>query len=255
MVYHDLLSDREMDFLVDYSTPRLSNARIIPNSNRALTAADKANPKKAKTVSKTNQVWLQDIVFKEKAVHDLVTRDPLDYVLRELMDPYSYSVQHEVLLKLSRKLELATQLNVTERFATSQYQVSISLRVSRIVVWRNVTRQSSVKVTNYGIGGLCEVHMDPQGFFDGRELVPERANTVSVGDYIATLMGWLKDPAKGGAGTAFVDSHGYADVVMPEKGAAAFWMDLWTGGKKDGRSQHGGCPVVAKSKWILNKCE
>ena len=124
MVYHDLLSDREMDFLVDYSTPRLSNARIIPKSNRALTAADKANPKKGKTVSKTNQVWLQDIVFKEKAVYDLVTKDPLDYVLRELKDPYSYSVQHEVLLKLSRILELATQLNVTERFATSWYIAS-----------------------------------------------------------------------------------------------------------------------------------
>ena len=97
--------------------------------------------------------------------------------------------------------------------------------------------------------------MDPQGLFDGKELTPERASAVAEGDYIATLMAWLKDPAQdGGAGTAFVEPD-YSDVVMPEKGAAAFWMDLKTSGSKDGRSQHGGCPVLTKSKWILNKCE
>ena len=70
---------------------------------------------------------------------------------------------------------------------------------------------------------------------------------------LGTFMAWLKDTPAGG-GTAYI-YPGLEGVVMPEKGAAAFWMDLWTGGKKDGRSQHGGCPVVAKSKWILNKCE
>ena len=48
------------------------------------------------------------------------------------------------------------------------------------------------QVTNYGLGGLCEVHMDPIGYFEGREIPPERAHTVAVGDYLATLMAWLK---------------------------------------------------------------
>ena len=112
-----------MDFLVDYSTPRLSKGRELPNSNRKLLAADKYNPKKGKTVAKTNQVWLKDIRYNETERYDLVSMDPIDFVLRELKDPYSYSVEIEIMLKLSRKLELATNLNVTERFATSPYQV------------------------------------------------------------------------------------------------------------------------------------
>ena len=132
VVYHDLLSDREMDFLVDYSTPRLSNARVLPDSNKRLSAADKANPKKGKTVAKTNQVWLFDIAFHEEDTYDQVSLEPLDYVMRELKDPYSYSVQHEIMLKLSRKLELATNLNVTERFATSPYQVSRYIKLKTL---------------------------------------------------------------------------------------------------------------------------
>ena len=121
-----------MDFLVDYSTPRLSNKRVIPNSNAALSAADKGNPKKGKTVSKTNQVWLKDIKYNETERYDLVSTDPMDFVLRELKDPYSYSVEIEIMLKLSRKLELATNLNVTERFATSPYQVGHAVQYKAI---------------------------------------------------------------------------------------------------------------------------
>ena len=40
---------------------------------------------------------------------------------------------------------------------------------------------------------------------------------------------------------------------MPEKGAASFWYDLTSEGYRDASSQHGGCPVLKGSKWILNK--
>ena len=40
---------------------------------------------------------------------------------------------------------------------------------------------------------------------------------------------------------------------MPEKGAAAFWYDLQSDGKREQKSMHGGCPVLKGSKWILNK--
>ena len=40
---------------------------------------------------------------------------------------------------------------------------------------------------------------------------------------------------------------------MPEKGAAAFWYDLVSNGFRDKTTQHGGCPVLKGSKWILNK--
>ena len=40
---------------------------------------------------------------------------------------------------------------------------------------------------------------------------------------------------------------------MPVKGAASFWYDLTSEGYRDATTQHGGCPVLKGSKWILNK--
>ena len=40
---------------------------------------------------------------------------------------------------------------------------------------------------------------------------------------------------------------------MPVKGAASFWYDLTSEGYRDTTTQHGGCPVLKGSKWILNK--
>ena len=61
-------------------------------------------------------------------------------------------------------------------------------------------------MTNYGLGGLCEAHIDPVGYFNGQELVPEKKHVVAAGDYIATLMAWLKDAPKMGGGTAFLNN-------------------------------------------------
>ena len=36
-------------------------------------------------------------------------------------------------------------------------------------------------------------------------------------------------------------------------GSAAFFADLDQANRQDQRSSHGGCPVLAGSKWIINK--
>ena len=46
---------------------------------------------------------------------------------------------------------------------------------------------------------------------------------------------------------------GFDGTILPEKGAAAFWYDLTAEGNRDKTTQHGGCPVLKGSKWILNK--
>jgi prolyl 4-hydroxylase len=68
---------------------------------------------------------------------------------------------------------------------------------------------------------------------------------------VGTFMAWLNDVGAGG-GTAYV-KQGFEGVVMPKKGAAAFWYDLASDGFRDITSSHGGCPVLKGSKWILNK--
>jgi len=45
----------------------------------------------------------------------------------------------------------------------------------------------------------------------------------------------------------------YEQAIFPDRGSAAFWMDLDSKGHRDMRSSHMGCPVLKGSKWILNK--
>ena len=52
--------------------------------------------------------------------------------------------------------------------------------------------------------------------------------------------------------TLYLNS-GFDGTIMPEKGAATFWYDLTSEGYRERVSQHGGCPVLKGSKWILNK--
>ena len=119
-------------------------------------------------------------------------------------------------------------MNVTSRYGASKYQI-----------------------TNYGLAGLVETHLDPWGYETGVDLVFNRRELVTSGDYIATFMGWLKNvPAGGGTGFDFLD---YQGLIQPRKGSAAFWIDLTASHERDYRAIHGGCPVIKGSKWILNK--
>ena len=42
-------------------------------------------------------------------------------------------------------------------------------------------------------------------------------------------------------------------LLRPTKGAAAVWWGLFSDGSRDSAVGHGGCPVIAGSKWIVNK--
>ena len=58
-IFHDFMTEAEMKYLVDYSAPRLSNAREIPSYNSQHNKADVKEGKKGRTVSKTNQVQMK----------------------------------------------------------------------------------------------------------------------------------------------------------------------------------------------------
>ena len=42
-------------------------------------------------------------------------------------------------------------------------------------------------------------------------------------------------------------------TLQPTRGAAGFWFGLRDDGVRDDYAGHGGCPVIAGTKWILNK--
>ena len=138
------------------------------------------------------------------------------------------TIRHHRPIRISRRIERAVRMNVTAKWASVPYQV-----------------------TSYGLGGLCEDHNDPYGYNEGTELTPERANLVKSGDIQGTVMGWLSDTQAGGATTFFTNDKPL--LFYPKKGDAAFWFGLRSDGSRENMVYHGGCPVIAGSKWILNK--
>ena len=109
------------------------------------------------------------------------------------------------------------------------------------------------QVTHYGLGGLCETHIDPYGYLEGASLHedPMMQRLKQTGDMFATLMGYLNHVEAGGA-TAFCHL-GQEETLQPSKGSVAFWWSLDTKGHRLPGSLHGGCPVLHGSKWIFNK--
>ena len=129
---------------------------------------------------------------------------------------------------ISKRIEQATNFNVTTRHGSSPYQS-----------------------TSYGLSGMVAPHHDSWGYEMGVKLVRDRRTLIRTGDYIATFMGWFSDTQAGG-NTAFV-SENFEGTLEPNKGSAAFWMNLASCHLQDNRALHGGCPVLKGSKWILNK--
>ncbi len=227
MILHDFFSEEEMAWIVEYSKPRLSKARSTTDEKIKVHSKD---PRDRRLIHKTVQTWMAD----KKYDHDLEYVDEPNghgYVPVDPTGPDDLeegTVVMPVMRKLATKMEHASTLLLTPRFSSSDFQV-----------------------TNYGLGGLCETHLDPFGVLEGARVPWERRHLYSTGDFVATFMGWLDDVDAGGE-TAF-DHALYSQAVSPRRGSVAFWIDLKRSGMREGRSSHGGCPVAVGSKWIINK--
>ena len=217
IVVHDIFTEAEMDYIVRLARPNLSRMREMPSENAGNARHEYRSGKKRRIVAKSVQHWIADIEY-ERLEEDPTAPD----------DNWNYTVVDSVMFKLSKKLEAASGMDITSKYSSPNYQV-----------------------TNYGLGGLCETHIDPHGYIEGAELPMERRMLVRSGDMFATVMGWISDPPVGGA-TAFVTPMKEV-IVWPTKGSAAFWYDLDRKGYRDRDTMHGGCPVLKGTKWILNK--
>ena len=232
-VIHDFFSENEIEWIVNYSKPRLSSSReIVPSDTGKLPWQKRYRDEKTVvTVVKTVQTWFDDITYNEKVKYRKINAADkvLMYRTEPLSDPYGYTVSNPVMVKISRRIEMVTQFNVTQRHASSQYQT-----------------------TNYGLAGLVEYHNDAYGYaVDDVKLVEDRHYLVTNGDFMATFMGWLSNTDQGG-NTAFVNGGG-EEQMEPKRGAAAFWINVYSCQKRDHTAIHLGCPVLKGQKWILNK--
>lgn len=221
VIYHDFFTEKEMKWMIDYSTPLLTNARNLstPRSTKQQNSG---------FVSKAIQTWFTDIVhqFDEMHAQKSTENASLEYDKYTPHEPYSYLVKNFLMLDISHRIELATKLNVTKWHSSTLYQT-----------------------TYYGLAGMVNAHVDAYGYEKGRTLTKDIQHMAYSGDIIATFMGWLKEPSAGGH-TVFPSTR---TTLEPSKGSAAFWTNLSSCHYRDMLTKHAGCPVLKGSKWILNK--
>ena len=99
------------------------------------------------------------------------------------------------------------------------------------------------QMNNYGMAGQYEPHYD-------MATRDEKAfSDHDGGNRVATLLFYMGDTEAGGA-TVFVDGGAR---IAPIKNAAVFWYNLLPSGDPDLLTRHAGCPVLAGTKWVMNK--
>ena len=234
-MFHDFFVAHEMDWMKQKSKPSLSSTRSFLSTNQT-SQIDEMLVKVVQT-TKYNQTTklhpsypIVDLIYNESESYTLssIGNGTRFYEASELKKPYEYKIFHTRMLIISKRIELATGLNVTSRHGSSDYYIS-----------------------NYGLAGSLLTHMDPLGYEQGEILTDEYKHLVRTGDYIATFMGWIEDTVAGGS-TAFTTKN-YEGILTPQKGSAGFWINLSSCHMKDLRAKHAGCPVLEGVKWIMNK--
>ncbi|XP_063685425.1 prolyl 4-hydroxylase subunit alpha-2-like isoform X1 [Bolinopsis microptera] len=102
------------------------------------------------------------------------------------------------------------------------------------------------QVNNYGMAGQYEPHYDMKTL---RDIKVQKLGPSEAGNRVATLLIYLQEPVDGGA-TIFTDGGAR---LLPKKNAAVFWYNLLPNGDPDLLTRHAGCPVLAGTKWVMNK--
>lgn len=126
-------------------------SRQVPEPTITRTKADlryNVNAKKGYTVAKAVTTWYDDITYNETQEYVQINHkgETLTYEHPPLKDPYIYTLKNELMLSLSRKIDLATNINVTTRQLDSRYE----------------TR-------NYSLASMIVTHFDPWGYEPGVE--------------------------------------------------------------------------------------
>uniref|UniRef100_A0AAY4CIA8 procollagen-proline 4-dioxygenase n=2 Tax=Denticeps clupeoides TaxID=299321 RepID=A0AAY4CIA8_9TELE len=147
---------------------------------------------------------------------------------------------------------------ITGELTTAQYRVSKSAwltayehptiekinRRIQDITGLDMDTAEELQVANYGVGGQYEPHFD-----FGRKDEPDAFKELGTGNRIATWLFYMSDVSAGG-GTVFTD---VGAAVLPKKGSAVFWYNLFPSGEGDYSTRHAACPVLVGNKWVSNK--
>ncbi|XP_054160059.1 uncharacterized protein LOC128958267 [Oppia nitens] len=169
-------------------------------------------------------------------------------------------IQELKLLAKPRLKRTTVALGGTGLFVTDRHRVAeggwladsetpviqgISQRIAAITGF-DITGAEQFNAIKYGVGGYYAHHYDV--YVDNNLPLTARVYSKLL-NRVATWINYLDDVQAGGA-TVFPLLN---VTVWPEKGAALFWHNLYRSGIVDMMTYHGGCPVLAGSKWIATK--
>ncbi|XP_059217448.1 prolyl 4-hydroxylase subunit alpha-2 [Stomoxys calcitrans] len=184
-------------------------------------------------------LWIAPIKVEE------LNHNPLLVVFYDVLSDKEIETIRQLTKEIERATVMSNKGNIVSSVRTSQFQfIPVTRHPILATVDRRVEDMTNLNMkcseehqfANYGIGGQYSEHHD---YFD----FPE------VGNRIATVLFYLSDVEQGG-GTAYPQMK---QLVMPKKGAAAFWYNLHASGKFDVRTLHGACPIIVGSKWVQNR--
>lgn len=188
VMFHDLMTQKETDQVRKMAAPVLQRAKVVTDTNDTAISTEDIS-----TTRTSHTAWFS-------------------------------SDEHEIVDRLSRRIEAVTGLSTDMSYSHSEL----------------------MQVANYGMGGHYTPHYDylivdrPQ---NERHLCDERE--LFAGDRTATLMFYLTDVVAGGA-TVFPR---LGVRLTPKRGSAAFWYNLKRNGEGLEDTVHGACPVLMGEKW------
>ena len=131
MIIHELLTDEDIEFLIEWATPRLSSEREIKlQEDKHQRKSDWKTRKTLRTVHKSVQTWMTDKTFAGGKYEDYT--------------PDNFTVHFPRVVDITKRIEKAIFMNVSGQWSSEKLQV-----------------------TSYGLGGLVEDHTDPYGYNEG----------------------------------------------------------------------------------------
>lgn len=249
----DLEEDiEEDDPYLQYSERQMYEALCRGDANVMKNLTDAKN---ARILKCSYQHYNKPHLYLQPAKEEIVFPDPLLIYYRDIVS--DEEIVHIKKTATPRLKRATIQNSVTGNLEFADYRISKSAwlkddydpvvyRVRRRVAHYtglDLETAEDLQVVNYGIGGHYEPHFD----FARKEEV-NAFKDLGTGNRIATILFYLSATEAGGA-TVFPRAGAR---ILPEKGSAAFWYNLFRNGDGNYRTRHAACPVLSGSKWVAN---
>ena len=133
VVFRDILSETEIDHMINLSKPKLSRHRGKNQGNIQAVPSDFKYGKKKATIHKTVQHWFNDVSYPKDFNYHFEGEDGGQFAFFDNIwyncphgsdkECRKYLIEDEIMYKLSLKIERATRMQIRVKGSSTEYQV------------------------------------------------------------------------------------------------------------------------------------